>query len=222
MKIKYTGSDYEASSIAMNKFKSCELFKSAGLRVPEGFLNKYSPELGSSIIVKPCSGGSTVGITIINGVTEKKFNDAVNFAKSNYAGDVLIEKYIPGRELTAAVWEKNNIVEALPVIEIIPHSGFYDYKNKYTAGATDYIVPAKISDEVKNEISDMAVKAHKILKCKSYSRADFRLSPDGKIYILEVNTAPGMTATSLVPKAANAIGISMPEFVKHIVEEAHL
>ena len=98
--------------------------------------------------------------------------------------------------------------------------GFYDYKNKYTSGATEYIVPAKLDEKIFKEIQNMSVKAHKALGCSSYSRADFRLDPNGKIYILEVNTAPGMTATSLVQKAAKAIGVSMSEFVKEILFSA--
>ena len=132
----------------------------------------------------------------------------------------MVEKYIEGRELTAAVWENNGKIEALPLIEIVPHEGFYDYKNKYTKGATNYIVPAEIEPVIAEGIKKFAVKAHKVLGCSSYSRSDFRLAKNGKAYILEVNTAPGMTATSLVPKAANAIGVSMPDFVKNIMQMA--
>ena len=102
----------------------------------------------------------------------------------------------------------------------IQHHGFYDYTNKYTKGATEYIVPAEIDDDIRAKVSEYSVKAHEALGCRAYSRADFRLKPDGSVYILEVNTAPGMTATSLVPKAAAAIGVSMSEFVKHIMMTA--
>ena len=110
----------------------------------------------------------------------------------------------------------------MPVIEIKPHEGYYDYANKYTKGATEYICPAEIDDETAKRIGDYAVKAHNALGCRAYSRADFRLSPEGEAYILEVNTAPGMTATSLVPKAAKARGISMAEFVKAIMNMAKI
>ena len=134
----------------------------------------------------------------------------------------MAEEYIAGREITCTVWEKDGKTEALPVIEIRPHTGYYDYSNKYTKGATDYIVPAEIPDEIAAMIGDYAVRAHEALGCRGYSRADFRLTEDGKAYILEVNTAPGMTATSLVPKAAKAKGISMSEFVSAIMNMAKI
>ncbi|MBQ7569839.1 MAG: D-alanine--D-alanine ligase, partial [Synergistaceae bacterium] len=107
--------------------------------------------------------------------------------------------------------------QALPVIEIKPKAGYYDYENKYTAGATEYIVPAELDDDTALKVAEAAVKAHEVLGCKDYSRADFRLANDNQAYILEVNTAPGMTATSLVPKAARAVGVSMSEFVNAIL-----
>ena len=225
MKVPFTGSGSQASALAMNKIKACELFKSNGIKIPDGLTWSDNPDeiiskLGRSIVVKPSAGGSTVGITILKDATKENLLAAVKLAKESYEGEVLIEKYIDGREITAAVWERNGKIEALPLIEIVPHHGFYDYTNKYTKGATEYIVPAKIDSESAAEISKMAVKAHEVLGCSGYSRADFRLSNNGA-YILEVNTAPGMTATSLVPKAAAAVGVSMPEFVKAIIQMAN-
>jgi len=224
MKIPFTGSGSKASALAMNKIKACELFKANGIKIPDGLVwsgdcEKIFSALGRDIVVKPSSGGSTVGITILKNSTPEDLIKAVKVAQESYEGEVLIEKYIDGREITAAVWEKDGKIEALPLIEIVPHQGFYDYKNKYTKGATEYIVPAKIDEKDAKIISDMAVKAHEVLGCSGYSRSDFRLSKDGA-YILEVNTAPGMTATSLVPKAAAAVGVSMPEFVKMILQMA--
>ena len=224
MKIPFTGSGSKASALAMDKIKACELFKNNGIKIPEGLVwsnnsDEIISKLGREIVVKPSAGGSTVGITILKNATKENLIEAVKIARESYAGEVLIEKYIEGREITAAVWEREGKIEALPLIEIVPHQGFYDYKNKYTKGATEYIVPAKIDEKNAKIISDMAVKAHKVLGCSGYSRADFRLSKDGA-YILEVNTAPGMTATSLVPKAAAAVGVSMPEFVKIILQMA--
>ena len=224
MKIPFTGSGSKASALAMNKIKACELFKNNGIKIPDGLVwsgdcEKIFSALGRDIVVKPSSGGSTVGITILKDAANEDLIKAVKVAQESYEGEVLIEKYIDGREITAAVWEKDGKIEALPLIEIVPHQGFYDYKNKYTKGATEYIVPAKIDDKDAKIISDMAVKAHEVLGCSGYSRSDFRLSKDGA-YILEVNTAPGMTATSLVPKAAAAVGVSMPEFVKIIMLKA--
>ena len=225
MHIPYTGSGPKASSLAMNKWNACKVFTQAGITVPEGMLlpagfDEIASRLGLNVVVKPCSGGSTVGVTLIAGLTPEMLDFAVSSAKESYDSEVMIEKYIPGRELTCAVWERSGKVQPLPVIEIAPHSGYYDYANKYTSGATDYIVPAQIAPEIFAHVQDMAVKAHESLGCSGYSRADFRLAPDGKVYILEVNTAPGMTATSLVPKAAKAIGVSMSEFVGEIMRSA--
>ena len=225
LQIPYTGSGPEASYRAMNKWNSKTLFQQEHIRTPDGILLPDEFEdiiykLGSNVVVKPSTGGSTVGISIIQDLTPEKLDEAVKVAKKNYESDVMVEKYIEGRELTAAVWENNGKIEALPLIEIVPHEGFYDYKNKYTKGATNYIVPAEIEPVIAEGIKKFAVKAHKVLGCSSYSRSDFRLAKNGKAYILEVNTAPGMTATSLVPKAANAIGVSMPDFVKNIMQMA--
>lgn len=226
-KIPYTGSDPEASALAMDKWKARELFKKAELKIPKGLLFKdymdfkfIISELGDNIVVKPCLGGSSVGSSIIKGVTPENFNQAVLLARQSYNSEILIEEFIEGRELTAAVWERDGKPEALPIIEIRPKAGFYDYSNKYTAGATEYIVPAPLDENIAYKIMNAAIKAHKILGCKDYSRSDFRLASDGAAYLLEVNTAPGMTETSLVPKAAKAAGISLSEFVRHIAQSA--
>ena len=225
MKTAYTGSGPKASALAMDKWKACEIFRNAGIRIPKGILlpDDFSDavsKLGRNIVVKPCSGGSTVGITILNDATPEKLNSAYELAIESYDGSVMAEEYISGREFTCAVWEHNGETEALPVIEIVPHAGFYDYTNKYTSGATEYIVPAVVESEISECIADFAVRAHKSLGCSGYSRSDFRVDSEGRVYILEVNTAPGMTATSLVPKAARAVGISMSEFVSEIMNMA--
>ena len=166
------------------------------------------------------SSSSTVGISIIKDVTPEALAQAVSLACQSYSSDVLLEEYIEGRELTVAVWERNGVAEALPVIEIAPRAGFYDYRNKYTAGATEYLIPAPLGEDTAANVADTAVRAHEALGCRAYSRADFRLTSDGGLYLLEVNTAPGMTETSLVPKAAKAAGISLPNFVRQIVQAA--
>ncbi|MBQ6909322.1 MAG: D-alanine--D-alanine ligase [Synergistaceae bacterium] len=230
--VPYTGSEPKASALAMDKWASRELFKQAGIKIPKGLLlsakvidlnfsaedfNLIRLELGADLVVKPRAGGSTVGTTIINNASLESFNKAVRLAYESYLGDVLIEEYIAGRELTVGVWEVDNKAQALPVIEIKPKAGYYDYENKYTVGATEYIVPAELDDDTALKVAEAAVKAHEVLGCKDYSRADFRLANDNQAYILEVNTAPGMTATSLVPKAARAVGVSMSEFVNAIL-----
>ena len=225
LKVSYTGSGPSASSLAMDKKKSLEVFRKAGLPVPDGLvlpasLEEIRSSLGPSVVVKPSSGGSTVGITILQDVVAENLAEAEQKARASYDGDVIVERYIAGREITCAVWEHNGRTEALPVIEIAPHTGFYDYKNKYTSGATDYIVPAKLPGEIAEKVQKFAVTAHEALGCSGYSRADFRLSTEGEAFILEVNTAPGMTATSLVPKAAKAVGVSMSDFVSAIMNMA--
>ena len=225
MGLPYTGSGPHASALAMDKWEAQKLFANAGIPVPKSILlpksyDEVVRELGRDVVVKPCSGGSTVGVSIIHELTPQNLNEALNLARESYAGGVMAEEYIAGREITCAVWENNGRTEALPVIEIRPHEGYYDYTNKYTKGATEYIVPAEIPDDIAAMIGGYAVKAHEALGCRAYSRADFRLTPDGRAYILEENTAPGMTATSLVPKAARAAGVSMSDFVKAIMNMA--
>jgi len=126
----------------------------------------------------------------------------------------LIEEYIPGRELTVAILEN----EVFPVLEIKPKHNLYDYECKYTPGMSEYEVPAKVNDDVSDNMKHSALDAFKALGCEGYARVDFRLSPDNKEYILEINTLPGMTSTSLVPKMAKAIGISFEELVDRIVK----
>ena len=125
----------------------------------------------------------------------------------------MIEEYIPGREMTVAILEN----KPLPVLEIIPKSGFYDYKSKYTSGMSEYIVPADIPENIFKTLQEQALTAFNSLRCKVYGRVDFRLSEDNIPYCLEVNTLPGMTATSLVPKMANAVGITFNELIDRII-----
>lgn len=227
MRIPYTGSGPKASALAMDKILTHETLRGRiskivdYLRLPQSY-EEVIVRLGRDVVVKPSCGGSTVGVSVILGLTPEKLEEAYKLAKASYDSDVMAERYIPGRELTCAVWENRGRTEALPVIEIAPHSGYYDYANKYTSGATEYIVPAHLTEETASRVQAMAVTAHEALGCSGYSRADFRLSPEGEAYILEVNTAPGMTATSLVPKAARSVGVSMSEFVKAIMDMASI
>ena len=227
MRIPYTGSGPKASALAMDKILTHEALRGRISRVVDYLMLPQSYDeiiaaLGQDVVVKPSCGGSTVGVSVILGLTPEKLEEAYRLAKASYDSDVMAERYIPGRELTCAVWENEGRTEALPVIEIAPHSGYYDYANKYTSGATEYIVPAHLTEGVASRVQAMAVTAHEALGCSGYSRADFRLSPEGEAYILEVNTAPGMTATSLVPKAARSVGVSMSEFVKAIMDMASI
>jgi len=224
---KYTGSGHESCALAMDKRVSKAIFESCKIptapyavlktdNFPQD-LNQKLEELlclWKTVVVKPSGGGSTVGVTIAHDAETiwKGIHDA-----SLYDQVLLIEKYIPGREITVTVWEEEGKVTALPIVEIIPKEGFYDYKAKYTPGTTKYQCPADLPEEVGTRVKEAAVASHLALGCRVYSRVDIRLSEDGTPYVLEVNTAPGMTATSLVPKASAAMGWSFSDLVAKIV-----
>ncbi|MFQ6003292.1 MAG: D-alanine--D-alanine ligase, partial [Candidatus Zixiibacteriota bacterium] len=222
----YTGSGVLASALAMNKAMSKKIFEREGILTPDWFLvedsdlsnlsaiaNGIEGNLGYPCVIKPNDQGSTVGLSVVKEKGELK--KAFDFAK-NYSRQFLVEKYIPGRELTVGVLED----AALPVVEIIPEHGVYDYECKYTTGKSRYIVPAEISENKAKEIQAIGLKAFKTLGCEGYARVDFRFGEDGRFYCLEVNTLPGMTAHSLVPKAAKAVNIGFPELVDRIAKLA--
>ena len=226
--IPYTGSGVLGSSIGMNKFTSKALFNNAGIKTANAFLatvnnpnikmaEKFLDKFGK-IFIKPNTGGSTVACSSAATIDEYKKSLELAFDVEPYA---LVEEFIEGEEITVPVMENDDGTPfALPVIHIKPKTGYYDYNNKYTKGATDYICPADFSPETIKRLQDIAVKAHIAISCNIYSRIDFRLTETGDVYALEANTAPGMTATSLVPKAAKAFGIEFPEFLTQIIERS--
>lgn len=214
-KIPYTGSGYLGSAIAMNKDLSKRLLKQAGIKTPDWItLNTSSDpidikQINFPVVVKPCSNGSSIGVSITN--NQDELLDAIASAKI-YEEVLVIEKYVKGREFSVGVLGN----EALPPIEIIPKEGFYDYKNKYQAGASTEVCPAKINKELTKELQSIALAAHKTLGITKYSRIDFMY--DGKdFYCLEANTLPGMTPTSLLPQEAKAIGINYNELCERII-----
>ncbi|MBM3705930.1 MAG: D-alanine--D-alanine ligase [Actinobacteria bacterium] len=230
MKIPYTGSGVLASAAAMDKIFSKKIFRFENIPTPdfipvdntaeincESLDREIKGRMGYPVIVKPNRGGSTIGVTVIEdaGLLESA-------VKSSFQHDsrILVEKYIKGRLLTVSIIGAEPV--ALPLIEIKPKSGFYDYASKYTPGLTDYLVPAPVSTETAGVISKMALKCHKMLDCSGVSRVDLIMDKSGGIHILEVNTIPGMTPTSLVPKAAMACGISFEELVDIILNCASL
>lgn len=226
--IPYTGSGVIGSALAMNKFMSKPLLNSVGIKTPASFIaTSATPNtimaqqllnVHGKIFVKPNSGGSTVACSTVTSLDE--YNSALELAWQNEPF-ALVEEFIEGEEITVPVFEdEDNIPFALPVIHIKPKTGYYDYKNKYTKGATEYICPADFPAETIAQLQNQAVLAHKALSCNVYSRIDFRLTPNGKIYALEANTAPGMTATSLVPKAAKAFGLEFPNFLHQVIERS--
>lgn len=214
--IKYTGSGYLGSAIAMNKSLSKKLFIHDGIPTPPSDILRRGDEIISRVgypcVVKPCSGGSSVGTSIV--YCEREFSQAAELA-FRYEDEILIEKYISGRELTVGVMDG----KAMPVIEIIVKNGFYDYKNKYQAGATEEVCPAQISDEDTRRVQLIAERVMKSLMVDCYCRADFLLDKsDGELYCIEANTLPGMTPTSLIPQMAAAQGMNLGELCEKIIE----
>ena len=218
----YTGSGVMASAVAMNKAMSKRLFEHEGIPTPKWrLLSGGGPpatiDLGAlgglPLVVKPNAEGSTVGLTIVT--EERELPAAIELA-ARYGTDVLLEQFIPGRELTVAVMGD----EALPIVEIRPRSGFYDYESKYTSGKSEYFCPADLPEPLAARVRDLGLRASRCLDCSGVSRVDFRLSPENEPYCLEVNTIPGMTPTSLVPMAARARGMTYDQLVQRMLELA--
>jgi D-alanine--D-alanine ligase len=219
----YTGSGPLACALAMDKAMSKRVFEREAIPTPHfivlesgvtGLAVDASLLGGYPLVVKPNSEGSTVGLSIVKRAGEL---DAALKKAGQYDHQVLVEQFIPGREVTVAVVDE----EAFPIVEIEPKSGFYDYEAKYTKGMTEYTCPADLDDEVAHNIRELAVECADVLGCRGAVRVDFRLhEDDDSPYVLEVNTIPGMTPTSLVPMAAKAKGISYDQLVGRILDMA--
>ena len=217
--VRYTGSDYLSSAIAMNKGMAKKLFVEAGIPTPMGIsmtretreddvtkLNLHLP-----CIVKPCCGGSSIGVTIVRDAAE--FKAALDEA-FRWENELVIEEFIEGREFSVGVIEG----KALPVIEIAPIQGFYDYKNKYKAGSAVETCPAELPEEVSAQMRHYAEEVAKVIGLDTYSRSDFLLDKDNKMYCLEANTLPGMTPTSLLPQEAAVVGVIFNELCEKLIE----
>ncbi len=215
--ITYTGTDYVSSALAMDKGISKELFACYHIPTPAGIRLKkgqaQEEEVPFPCIVKACCGGSSVGVGIA--MNEDSYESALAEA-FKYDDEVIVEQYIDGREFSVGVMDG----KALPVIEIAPLKGFYDYKNKYQPGATIETCPADISPEKTQELQMYAEKAFSALRLKSYARMDFMMNRDGEVFCLEANTLPGMTPTSLLPQEAAAVGMSFGELCEKILDTA--
>ncbi len=211
----YTGSDSKGSALAMDKDIAKRLFLAAGVPTPPWSMapvrvEDVDSELGFPVIVKPNGQGSTVGLSL---VTESSALLAAIDLAAEFDEQVMVERYVPGRELTVGVLDD----VALAAGEIIPATGdIFDYTAKYQADAAQEIFPADLSEHDTERVRELALTAHRALKLTSYSRADFRMAPDGGLWCLEVNTLPGLTAGSLLPKSAAAVGISFPELCERI------
>lgn len=215
--IPYTGSRVLASALALNKAQARKIFKFHGLPVPKSrVLKKGEPlprNLPLSLVIKPAREGSTIGLSIIHNkrdirkATEKAFR---------YDEEIIIEEYIEGKEVTVGIVGG----EVLPVIEIRPKNAFYTYEAKYIKGLTDFIIPARLSKRVYSQVQRIALSAYQALGCRHFARVDIIVSKKNKPYLLEVNTIPGMTATSLLPQASAKRGISFDNLVLKILEMA--
>jgi D-alanine-D-alanine ligase len=224
--IPYHGSGVLGSALGINKIQSKRLYEHAGLPVPPYLiLDRTDLEaqttiqdiLGLPVVVKPEHEGSSIGLSIVGEAS--KLKPALELA-GQYDRLVLVEKYIVGTEITGAVLG-NMKPEPLPLVEIIPGDqyDFFTYEAKYEPGATEEICPARLSDPITKKAQDYAVRAHQALRCRGYSRTDMIVSED-EVYVLETNTIPGMTATSLYPQAAAAAGINFSELLDQLIELA--
>ncbi|MCZ4279290.1 D-alanine--D-alanine ligase [Kiloniella laminariae] len=220
--IPYTHSGVLSSALAMHKERTKTMVSQVGVRVPESktiqasILAKGDP-LPRPYVIKPLSEGSSVGVHI---VFQGDNHVAMTRKELGFDGAIMVERYIPGRELTVAVMGD----KPLAVTELVPKQGFYSYEAKYTEGKTEHIIPAKVPAEIYEEALESALKAHQVLGCSGVSRSDFRYDDtpegDGKLYYLETNTQPGMTDLSLVPEQAKYLGMSFPELCAWMVEDA--
>ena len=215
--ITYTGTDYISSALCIDKELTKELLEFHGIPTPRGIhLHKGEEKtntIGIPCVVKACCGGSSVGVNISH--TEQEYEDAIKDA-FHYDNEIIIEEYIKGREFSVAVLNG----KALPVIEIAPLKGFYDYKNKYQAGSTIETCPAELDPGKTKEMQHYAEEAFRVLRLKRYARMDFMMNEQGNLYCLEANTLPGMTPTSLIPQEAAATGMNFEDLCQHIVDMA--
>ncbi len=218
--VPYTGSGRLGSAMAMDKDVSKRLFRMAGVPTADWVMApadaaRVGRDYGWPVVVKPSKQGSTVGLTVVK--EAGAYDAAVSLAR-RYDDEVMIERFVPGRELTVGVLEGR----ALAVGEIIPRHEIFDYECKYTPGMSQEIFPADLPASMAAECGRLGVLAHHALKLGGYSRVDFRLTPAGELFCLEVNTLPGMTATSLLPQSARAAGIEFPDLCERICRTARL
>lgn len=217
--VKYTGSDYLSSAIAMNKETSKQFFLANGIPTPKGIYMTRATrqdditklDLTLPCVVKPCCGGSSIGVTIVRDAAE--FKAALDDA-FKWENELVIEEFVQGREFSVGVIEG----KALPIIEIAPKEGFYDYKNKYKAGSTVETCPAELPEQVTKDMQHYAEEVARVIGLDTYSRSDFLLNDKNEMFCLEANTLPGMTPTSLLPQEAAVIGMSFNQLCEHLID----
>ena len=221
LNIPYTGSDTLSSAICLNKLISKKILKFHKIPTPDFIVvdKSFSPEkipFKYPVVVKPASQGSTIGIKIVE--KESELYKAIKEA-FNYDNEVFIEKYIDGKEVTVSIIGNEN-PKVMPIIEIITPTGFYDYKAKYTPGGSIHKIPPDLPENVIKKVEDVAIKAYKAVKCSGFARIEIIVSKKGTPYILDINTIPGLTKTSLFPDSAKAAGIPFEELCEKIINLA--
>lgn len=219
--IRYTGTGYLGSALAMNKGMAKQLFLENGIPTPRGTSLKRGENAAKiencgihfPCVVKPCSGGSSIGVSIVHDKAE--YEQALKEA-FRWENELVIEEYVKGREFSVGVID----FQALPIIEIAPVEGFYDYKNKYKAGSTVETCPAELSEQITKEMQGYAEKVAEVLGLNTYSRTDFLLDAEDHIFCLEANTLPGMTPTSLLPQEAKVTGVDFNQLCEKLIESS--
>lgn len=223
LEIPYTGSGVLASARAFNKVTTQRMLRAAGLPVADFYVaqaplidvDAILEELKDfPLVVKPSSEGSSFGVTV---AWAKDDLPAALDEALRYGPEIIIEKFIDGRELTVGILDG----EALPIVEICPQKKFFDFEAKYQKGLTDYVVPARLEPSLASSVGEIALKAHQAVGCEGYSRIDFRLDREGRPFILEINTIPGFTETSLFPKAAKEAGIDFSQVCLKLIQLAY-
>ncbi len=221
------GSGPQASALCMDKPRTKEILSRQGIPVPRGTIYKGEDiealcaatlvNYGLPLVCKPCNQGSSLGVRIV-----EREPDLVNVGSEILSkfGSLLIEEYIPGRELTAGILLLHGKERVLPLVEVEPKSGFFDYTAKYSEGMSEFLVPAPLDQETTHRVQEVSLAAHQALGCSGFSRVDLRLNEEGNPFVLEVNTLPGMTPMSDLPRAAAAARITFPELVEIMLETA--
>ena len=229
MGIPYTGSGVMAAAVTMDKVATKRFFMAEGIPTPKAhtyfryefkkrdLTGEILQEFSVPVVVKASSQGSSIGVVIVEKAEEL---EAALSEAFKYDREVLVEEFIKGRELTVAVWGNEEKQEALPIIEITTVTGRYDYVTKYKVGASTHIIPAPLPEEVTKKVKEIAIRAFAVCGCSGMARGDFMLGEDNQPYVIEVNTIPGMTETSLVPDAGRAAGIEFPELCARILAMA--
>jgi D-alanine-D-alanine ligase len=227
--IPYTGSGIQASAVGMHKVTTKTMLAAHGIPVPPGTVIKRGTKVSSAqalrsaklrwpVVVKPASEGSTIGVTIVK--QPSQWSAALALAHT-YDRDAMVEAYIPGHEVTVGLLGRTGAAPlVLPAVEIVAPGGFYDFSAKYEKGKTQYLCPAPLSAAVTKQIRALALRTYEALDCGGAARVDFRITPRGRPYVLEINTVPGMTETSLLPMAAAQAGIDYDELTERILESA--